>query len=131
MTDMPAWMEELVETVAAVMTAYGPIGPLGLRYGEEAGWWDIFVYPLPLEMIGGAHDGGLAAPNFTLELQGLLSAFARVDGITWSAHGVETDDSPCICVEGLYQGQAIRLRVLAFAPADVGPGLKVDATGRA
>ncbi len=129
MPETPAWMEALAHAVAASMTAYSPIGPLGLRYRRQQGLFDILVYPLPLEMLGGAHDGGLAAPNFSLALPELLSAFSRVDAVHWNAHGVGDDDGPCVSIEGLYQGHQIWLRVLACAPADVEPGLKVNANG--
>jgi hypothetical protein len=131
MSDMLPWMQTLVEIVAGAMTAHGPIGPLGLRYRWVDDLWDILIYPLPLEMVGGAHDGGLAAPNFSLDLQYLLSAFAPVHDVRWNAYGLDTVDSPCISIEGDYQGEAVWLRILAFAPEDVGPGLKVDANERA
>ena len=49
--------------------------------------WDVLVYALPVEMVGGAHDGGLATPGFSLDLQSLRAAFARVDAFAWDAHG--------------------------------------------
>lgn len=123
----PTWLEGLVHHVAATMTAYSPMGPLGLRYRRLQDLFDVLVYPLPLEMIGGAHDGGLAVPNFSLALPEVLSAFTRVDAVNWHAHGVGDDEGPCVSIEGVYHGWQVWLRVLACAPADVGPGLKVSA----
>src|SRR5689334_10776033 len=88
MSRMPAWIQPLVEAVNASMSANGPEGPLGLRYRQLAECWDLLLYPLPVEMIGGAHDGGLACPSFSLDLDGLRSAFTRVDALGWDAHGV-------------------------------------------
>jgi hypothetical protein len=127
MRQLPAWLDALVDIVAASMTAHGPIGPLGLRYREEEQHWEVIVYPLPLEMIGGAYDGGLAAPNFTLQLPSLLAAFGQVDSVNWEALGAGSEDIPCLSIEGSYQQHALWLRLLAYAPDDVGPGLKVDA----
>ncbi len=129
MPETPAWMEALVHAVAGSMTPYSPIGPLGLRYRQLPGVFDVLVYPLPLEMVGGAHDGGLASPNFSLSLPDLLSAFTRVDAVHWNAQGLAGDEGPYVSIEGSYQGYQVWLRVLACAPADVGPGLKVNANG--
>ncbi len=40
------WMKRLVEAVAEHMTADSAMGPLGYRYGEEEGFWQIDVYPM-------------------------------------------------------------------------------------
>jgi hypothetical protein len=37
MSDVPAWLNGLVEAVADAMTSQGVSGPLGFRYGEEDG----------------------------------------------------------------------------------------------
>jgi hypothetical protein len=132
MTAMPSWLEPLVEAVAASITVHGPDGPLGLRYRQLEGRWDVLIYPLPVEMVGGEHDGGLAAPGFVLDLRRLLSAFARVDVFRWDALGTSPENvgGPCLWVEGTFAGREVWLRVLAYAPGDVGPAAKVDPTGR-
>jgi hypothetical protein len=133
MAEIPSWMEPLVEAASASILVHGPEGPLGLRYREAEGLWDILVYPLPVEMVGGAHDGGLAAPGFFLDLRGLGAAFTRVDALGWDAHGTsppDPGDGPCVSIEGEFAGRRIWLRVLAYAPGDVGPAMKVDGTGR-
>jgi hypothetical protein len=127
MPEVPAWLESLVEAVAGGMTAQAP-GPLGFRYGEEEGAWEVLVYPLPVEMVGGAHDGGVVSPGFSLDLEGLRSLFGRVDAFAWDAHGLGPDDGPSVSIEGLYQGHEVWLRVLAFAPDDEEPGMKWDTT---
>src|SRR5207249_2421960 len=108
MGDLPGWLEPLVRAVASGMTVHGPVGELGLRYREWEGVWDVLIYPLPVEMVGGAHDGGLAAPGFSLDLEGLRPAFSRVDAIGWDAHGTgddNVDDGPCVSVVGEFGGR--------------------------
>src|SRR5260370_27411101 len=126
MTAIPSWLEPLVEAVAASITVHGPDGPLGLRFRQLDGRWDVLIYPLPVEMIGGEHDGGLAAPGFVLDLHAVSSAFARVDVLGWDALGTcpENASGPCLSVEGAYGGREVWLRVLAYAPGDVGPAAK-------
>jgi hypothetical protein len=131
MPDVPAWLNGLVEVVADAMTSHGIPGPLGLRYREEDGAWDVLVYPLPVELVGGAHDGGVVSPCFSLDLEQVRSAFARVDDVSWTAHAAgPEDEGPCISFEGEYDGHEVWLRVLAFAPSDEEPGMKLDTTGK-
>src|SRR5262249_8517633 len=103
MTEVPAWLEPLVEAVAAALTAHGPAGPLGLRFRQVEGVWDVLAYALPVELVGGAQDGGLAAPGFSLDLRALLASFSRVDALAWDAHGtgpVGAECGPCVSVGG-------------------------------
>lgn len=131
MDETPAWLESLAEAVGGSMTAHGPIGPLGLRYRQVEGTWDALVYPLPVEMVGGAHDGGVACPSFALDLETLRAHFDRVESLGWDPHGIEAEGGePCVAVRGAYAGQSVWLRILAYAPEDVAPGAKVDANGR-
>ncbi len=131
MSEVPAWLESLVEVVADAMTAHGAPGLLGFRYHEEEGLWEVLLYPLPVELVGGAHDGGLVSPGFSLDLERVRAAFARVDDFNWNSDSVgPADDGPCISVEGLFAGHEVWLRVLAYAPEDEEPGMKFDATGR-
>jgi len=130
---LPSWLEPLVEAVAASMTVHGPDGPLGLRYRPTEGRWDVQIYPLPVEMVGGAHDGGLAAPGFTLDLRSIGAAFEWVGTTSWDPHGTcpeNVDTGPCLSVEGEFAGRVVWLRVLAYAPEDVAPAAKVDGGGR-
>jgi hypothetical protein len=132
-TPMPEWMERLVEAIAANMAAHGPESPLGVRYRQLDDVCDLVVYPMPVEMIGGPHDGGRACPSFSLDLDGLLSAITHVNSVTWDAHGAGLENDgvgPCVVIQGEFAEYQILLRVLANAPADVEPRVKVDTTGR-
>jgi hypothetical protein len=127
--EVPAWLDELVEAVADGLTADGPMGPLGFRHGHEEGCWGLVVYPTPVELLGGAHDGAVVAPGFTLDLEGLRAAFDRVDDFGWDAVGLHDAEGPHVRVEGEYRGREVWLRVLAQAPEDEDPGMKLDVQG--
>ena len=133
MEGLPSWLEPLVEAVAASMTVHGPEGPLGLRYRSAEGRWDVQLYPLPVEMVGGAHDGGLAAPGFTLDLRSLGAAFDWAGTMSWDPHGTCPENvnvGPCLSIEGEFANRPVWLRVLAYPPEDVAPAAKVDGSGR-
>jgi hypothetical protein len=128
--DDPAWLDGLLEAVAGCVEADSPLGPLGLRYREEDGCWEVLIYPTPVELVGGPQDGAVVAPGFTLDLEQLRGLFARVAACGWNALGLDSPEGPYIDIEGVYQGRDVYLRVLAQAPDDEEPGLKFDLTRR-
>jgi hypothetical protein len=80
-----------------------------------------------VELVGGAHDGGLVSPGFSLDLERVRAAFERVEDLNWNAHCVGPgDEGPCISVEGQFAGHEVWLRVLAYAPDDEEPGMIGD-----
>jgi len=112
--DSAAWLDELAEEVAATMTSESAPGPLGFRHYEDDGCWIVHVYPRPVELVGGAVDGEVVAPGFSLDLEELRALFDRVDACTWQALGWNEDEGPCVLIEGLYQGHEVLLQVLAY-----------------
>jgi hypothetical protein len=120
------WLDNLQDAVAACVEAESPMGPLGLSYGEEEGFWEITIYPTPVELVGGADDGAVVTPGFSLDLEQLRSAFDSITAIGWNALGLNYSEGPHVYVEGVYEGRDIFLQVLAYAPEDEDPGLKVN-----
>ena len=109
------WLQELVEAVASCMEAHSAMGGMGWRYQED----DELA-----ELVVGEHDGAIVIPGFCLDVQALQDVFERVTELQWNAQGL--DDGPHISIEGTYQGHHVWLRVLAGAPEDEEPGLKLD-----
>lgn len=126
----PAWLVSLVELVANCLEAHNPMGPLGFLYGQEEDLWELIVYPTPVELMGGATDGAVVLPGFSLDLQALQSAFEQVDAVDWCAQAFGPHDltGAHISLEGLYQGHQVWLQVLAEPPEDEEPGLRLDTT---
>jgi len=121
-----AWLEELTDHVAANMEPDSVQGPLGYRYGQEDGFWEVIVYPTPVELVGGAVDGEVVAPGFTLDLEGLRSGFDIIDDCRWNALGLNANEGPYLAIEGKFQGHDLLLQILAYAPDDEEPSIKVD-----
>jgi len=124
----PAWMENLVEVISECVEAQRPMGPLGYRYLAQGDPCELMVYPTPVELVGGAEDGAVVLPGFSLDLQALLAHFDRVEACRWSPSGLGPydPDGPCVSIEGLYQGHDVWLRVLAEPPEDEEPGLQLS-----
>jgi hypothetical protein len=129
-TEEDDWLGLLQDAVAACVEADSPMGPLGLRYREEDGFWEVWVYPTPVELVGGAHDGAVVEPGFSLDLEQLRAAFESITDFGWNALGLNDPDGPHVYVEGVFRGREVFLQVLAYAPEGEEPGLRVDATRR-
>lgn len=128
MSEAPAWMESLVDVVLECIEVQTLMGPLGFRYGEDSGLWEILVYPTPVELAGGDVDGLIVSPGFSLDLEPLLAAFEQIADMRWTVYryGHHNLDGPEISIEGVYEGNEVFLRILAEAPEDEEPGMKVD-----
>lgn len=130
-SDAPGWLADLAESVAAQMTGESPSGPLGFRYSDEGdGFWEINIYPTPVELIGGPDDGEIVDPGYHLDLEGLRCCFDKIVDFGWDPLGLNTPEGPRIWLEGVYQHHDVFLQILATAPADEEPGLKIDAARR-
>ena len=107
------------------------MGPLGMRYAEENGFWEVSVYPTPVELVGGADDGEVVAPGFTLDLEQLRALF--------DPHRRPAAGTPSGCRMGRGRMCSWKARTRAgrsfsrswrYAPEDEEPGLKLDTTRR-
>ncbi len=128
MPEAPAWMESLIDVVLGSIEVHTLMGPLGFRYGEDGGLWEIMVYPTPVELSGGDVDGLVVSPGFSLELEPMLAAFDEIADMRWSVYryGLHDLDGPELSIEGVYEANKVFLRILAQAPEDEEPGIKVD-----
>jgi hypothetical protein len=120
------WLHRLVDDVAGCITADSPMGPLGYRWGEEEGSWEIDIYATPVELVGGAVDGEIVAPDFSVDLEGLRTLFDHVDSFQWQALGLSYPEGSHVSIEGGYHGHDVFVRVLACAPEDEEPGMKLE-----
>jgi hypothetical protein len=124
------WLNTLREAVGGCVGADSPMGPLGLRYREEEGLWEVWLYPTPVELVGGRHDGAVVVPGFSLDLEQLRECFEAVVALSWDALGLNCPEGPHVAIEGVFLSREVCLQVLASAPAGEEPGLRLDATRR-
>jgi hypothetical protein len=122
---LPDWLKILVDLVVDCIEVESPAGPLGVRWGRDDDFWEVTIYPTPVELVGGAVDGEVVTPGFTLDLERLRTAFTRLDAFGWNALGLG-QDGPCIQLEGDFMARQLFLRVLAQAPQDEAPGAKLS-----
>src|SRR5262249_19451653 len=110
-----------VEIISECVEAQSSMGPLGYRYLAQGDPWELMVYPTPVELVGGADDGAVVNPGFSLDLQALLAHFDRVEAFQWYPIGLGPYDTegPCVSIEGLYQGHDERGQPVDHGGGDV------------
>lgn len=124
------WLGRLLGAVAACVETDSPMGPLGMRCQEDEDFCEIWIYPTPVELVGGPHDGEVVVPGFSLNLEQFRAIFDTAADFGWNSLGLSNPEGPYIYIEGTYQGREVFLQVQAQAPEDEEPGLKFDATRR-
>ena len=126
------WLEALVDAAIGCMEAHSATGPVGYRYRQEDALTTVFVYPTPVELVGGEEDGGLVISGFTLDIQALMSLFEQVIEIHWESQAFYPADltGANVAIEAVYQGHSVWMTILAAPPDDEQPGMKLDVTAR-
>jgi hypothetical protein len=124
--DDAEWLDSLLDEVGACISAESPMEGLSLLHRVEEGFWEVDIFPEAIELVGGANDGAVVNPLFSIDLERLRSVFEKVDDFGWNALGWHDGDGSYIWVEGLHLGRPVYLRVLAEDPRDNAPRAKVD-----
>jgi hypothetical protein len=128
--DAPEWLYALAESVTEHITFDSAAGALGIRWRDEDGVWELVIYPTPVELVGGAEDGAVVAPGLSLDLEGLRTEFEQILACSWQSLGFPDDEGPHVLIEGVYRGHDVIVQVLAYAPDDEEPGMKLDVSPR-
>jgi len=131
MADPPTWIESLVDSISDCIEADTPMGPLGYRYRVDEGFAEVAVYPTPVELVGGAQDGEVVLPIFSLDLKQFLSVFSVVTHVHFRTGTLNPYDEVGIhvSIEGEYKGQEVWLLILADPPGDEEVSAKLDVLG--
>lgn len=129
--ELPDWIDELVDVVAAHLSADGELGPLGIRFRQlDSGRWEVVVHPTPVEVVGGASDGAVVHPMFSVDVESLRSEFDQVQGCGLSSHGMFEDEGAFLWIDGSYNEHELTLRLLLAPPDDEAPGSRYDVNRR-
>ena len=68
----------------------------------------------------------MVAPGFAVDLEGLRAGFDCIVESRWNTLGLVPGEGPYLAIEGKFQGHELFLRILAYAPDDEEPSIKVD-----
>ena len=121
------WLLGLVRAIADTMIAGRTTPPLGYRYSDQETPWVVDVFPRMLEIVGGAQDGARLVAEFAIDVEQLRSLFEEIDELAWVSQSEAHSDGPHLTLQGNNRGHKVVVRILAFAPEDDEPGMRVDA----
>ena len=126
MTNIPVWLENLVNQICAEALTPEAEASLGCHsfYAPEADEWEVTLFANATEILGGAHDGLRLQPNLAVDLSRLPQLFDEVTGFHSQTEWLGPDDDlgPHVAVEGRWRSHRLWLRILSTAPACVPAG---------
>jgi hypothetical protein len=120
----PDWLPALTNALAAHLVAAAVPAPMGAHVqrvsdaeGQE-GVWEVSLFYGKTEIVAGPQDGRRTDTAFWLNLARLCEVFDRIDAFYWQASpmGPQDDFGPHVGIEGVFKGDAVRVRILAAAP---------------
>ncbi len=121
---IPAWLGDVVETACNSFELSVP-GHIGWHAVPDESSWEVWVYPMPVEFVGGAGDGDRGVPGQPFaQLSEVLRLFDE------APHEVDfcqfTDGIPEVSIEGRVLGHDVWLHILQQPPDDVEPETTYD-----
>ena len=131
---IPAWLEALLDAVAACLEPLNLMGPLGYQVkhpdhtANEFDGWQLDIYSTPNEIHRGEDDGAILYPGFRLHLTPLLETFSSVEGVVWENPTAYTGelDGPHVSIVGTFVGEPVCVRIFNWPPSDEEASLLVD-----
>ena len=119
----PDWLPALTNALSAHLVAAALPAPMGAHIQRASDApetiWELSLFYGKTEIVAGPQDGRRTDTVFWLNLAQLETVFDRVDAFYWQAAplGPVDDLGPHVAIEGTFQGNAVRVRILANAPA--------------
>ncbi|WP_437227651.1 hypothetical protein SH661x_000484 [Planctomicrobium sp. SH661] len=133
---LPAWMTQFVDRLSDRFEPFSGVARVGYECSQSEGVWNLAVFLGELEIVGGAEDGELRPVNFRFDLNEISRDFETVEGVYWNAFPnshvcfESMADLSFLSIEGMVQGQPVRVHLHAGPPDSVGPGLREHPDGR-
>jgi hypothetical protein len=125
----PAWLTELANHVVSQIHELDELGPVGCHFCLHEDVWEVTLFAGSTEIVGGRRDGAVKLSRFSVDVKSIVEQFDQIDQIGWQSHGLGASRGdelgPHVSIEGLYQGQAVWLRVLAGAPQQFAPARRL------
>jgi hypothetical protein len=134
----PTWIVQLIEETADLFEPLAGVGRVGYDCRVDEEGWQIDMFLGAIEVLGGREDGQTRSPEFRFDIQPLLDRFTHVTDLSWNVYAPQAaaedlvSETPrsFLSIDGLIDGQRVRISVLATPPAAAGPGLRSLPGGR-
>lgn len=128
MARQPEWLDQLAKLVCDCMDLSDEAPPIGCHYHFNGELWEVSLFILSTEVVGGAYDGVKLSALFFLDLSRLLDIFDVVESSEWQPHRIDESDDlgSHVALIGRFQGRRIWLRILADSPEQFVPGRRAN-----
>ncbi len=113
----PRWLDRLVRDITSMVRSYDN-APVGCHYHQAHDCWEVSVFVMRVEVVGGVRDGEQLVLPFHVDLPTLPTLFDEVETFTWQTapFGQHDDLGQHISLTGRIGEDAVWLRILADAP---------------
>lgn len=128
MARQPEWLNQMAKLVCDCIDLPEEAPPIGCHYHFNGDVWEVSLFMMSTEIVGGAYDGVKLSALFFLDLTRLQNVFDVVESAEWQPHRIDdTDDlGSHVAVMGQFQGRHVWLRILANSPDQFHPGRKAN-----
>lgn len=118
MESRPEWIENLVNRVSAMVRSHEEV-PLGCHLHQTEDCWEISVFTMRVEVLGGPRDGEELTLPFHVDLSQIGEVLDEVESLTWQTTRIGSSDDvgPHLSLLGRCDGNEVWVRLLAEAPA--------------
>ena len=108
---------------------------VGYEVNQEPDFWSVTVFVGTTEIVGGEQDGRTDYVSFRVDICGIARAFDSISRSEWVVVPTPSDwlrvlDHSFFVLDGIWQGQAVRLTITATPPEEMGPGMRKYPDGR-
>jgi hypothetical protein len=117
MTSPPDWLDEVVREISSMLHTHEQI-PMGCHVFEAADCWEVSLFLMRVEVLGGQRDGQHVTLPFHLDLSGLTQVLDQTESVSWQSSrlGSEDDLGPHVSLTGRTGEHRVWIRILAEAP---------------
>jgi len=124
MRDLPVWLAEFVDEVAAGLEPLRGDAPLccHVHYREASralpGEWEVTLFPEQQASRISRLADGFTVPILTVDVIGLLPLFDTLNGCRWQTDRLDSEDDlgAHLSIEGECHGHAVWLRICQSPP---------------
>ena len=127
-SEIPIWLEQVVDSIVQGIDYSEELGPLNVRFQhiESDGIWQGTLFQMPAQLVGGgAIDGSVIYPDFSVDVRCLDDAFDAIRDVTFLT-STDLNPQPHLAIRGVIAGDSVVILILSSAPVDEMPVQKFD-----
>jgi hypothetical protein len=131
----PAWLAPLLDRLCDCIEPMRGEARVGYDLNFNEPHWQIDLFLGRTEYVGGSLDGRFDYVSFTADIPRILKLFAAVERCEWlalpsSLDAMLSDADSGLIIEGIWEGEQVRVALRSVPPIHSAPGLRQYPDGR-